>query len=338
MGVNVLDQIKSEEEQTILDCATGSNTQAAVLDRKDAVRRCACGEVGSSEQQQKSLISTITSIHSEGYVPLIVADESLAEASSALQCLIGARALDPAKNCVSVRLASIAKRRKRDYNRLFFNAIQNSLRDGGMFGLVFEDDATGCSAAMNKNADEECWFSRPPDPNSGESTIPEDWRLAEFFKPSALPSEVFAPMLFNGRSMAKLFLTEAVSQEYETPRLPGAAAAGTPPPDGEQPVAADENATAQAMARAAAPPVPAGGMGLTGHVFECSDKQPQSTGLKQAYCLRPVVISQGYLPAELNKDAVRKHVAERLQRHIPLHKTVVVVLSIRGEEEADLSP
>merc|ERR1711920_1131623 len=131
-----------------------------------------------------------------------------------------------------------------------------------------------------------------------------------------------------------------VSQEYETPTLPGAAAAAhTPPPDdGEQQVAVDENATAQAMARAAAPPVPAAqamAMGLSGHLFECSTNQPQGVGLKQAYCLRPVVISQGYLPADINKDAVRKYVMERLQRHIPLHKTVIVILSTRGDEEAD---
>merc|ERR1712194_377068 len=102
---------------------------------------------------------------------------------------------------------------------------------------------------------------------------------------------------------------------------------GVASPDGdEERVAADSNAAAQAMARAAAAPTPAGAMGLTGHVFECSEKPPAHNGLKQAYCLRPAVVSQAYMPSDLSKDAVRKLVVERLHRHVPLHKTVVLLL------------
>merc|ERR1712061_287857 len=90
--------------------------------------------------------------------------------------------------------------------------------------------------------------------------------------------------------------------------------------------AAEARATA-AMA-AAAIPSSGGGAGLTGHYFTPQSPEGlEATGLQTTYYLRPAVASLAYLPAGLSDADVRVWLAERFHRHMPIHRTAVVLLT-----------
>lgn len=163
-----------------------------------AVRRCICGAGAGAELIQ----TAIAGVLSDGLVPFVVAEESLD--ASVLEFLMNAYSTD-ARDYVSVRLAAIAKRRERDYHRFFYDAIQNSLRNGTPFIMAFEDDDVGCALVKDEQSD---WLARMPCSQAPTSALPDEWRLSEFYDSNVFPMEVFQPALFNGRAKAKLFLPE----------------------------------------------------------------------------------------------------------------------------------
>merc|ERR1711988_117205 len=98
-----------------------------------------------------------------------------------LQCLTKANLANHATQSVSVRMAAIAKRRKRDFNGMFYSAVQTSLRTGTLFTLVFEDDDDGCSSLAKED---ERWFERQPSCAVPSSPLPQQWQLWHFYHPN----------------------------------------------------------------------------------------------------------------------------------------------------------
>merc|ERR1712080_557660 len=95
---------------------------------------------------------------------------------------------------------------------------------------------------------------------------------------------------------------------------------------------------AQAVASAAAAQAPAAGTGLTGHRFELGESfsSPEAAHLHVAHCLRPVVTALGRLPGGLSDTELRDRVVERYSRHLPLHRTMVVLVSNNGDADFEL--
>lgn len=319
------------------------------------VRRCAFGEAYADnqrsqvmEEQSQAIESMITSIQHEGLVPLVVAEESLG--GPALDCLGRAGLLpDRTLQCASVRLAALAKRRKRDHHRFFHDPILHSLQKGVLFVLVFEDDSDSISLDRDEEQ-QESWYNQRPQHGDHGGPLPEDWRLAHFFRPSVLPVEVFKPTLFNGRCMSRHFLPEDSVEAFGT-HLPGVVAAlpaaipapgsaeAAPAPTGNAESEVDRAASeaASAVAVAAAAKTPDGRLGLSGHFFEPSGMAPKAAGLQVMHCLRPAIATKAYLPSGLSDAEVRESILQKFHRHVPLHQTVVVLVSKKGVVE-DVEP
>lgn len=344
--VSVLDKIHQEELMQIQEGDPSSL----------AVRRCAFGEAYADnpqpqvvDEQSQSLRSVITTIQHEGLVPLVIAEESLG--GPALDCLEKAGLLpDRTLQCASVRLAAVAKRRKRDHHRFFYDPILHTLKTGTLFVLVFEDDS--CSITFDQDEEQqESWFTQRPQPGDHGGQLPEDWRLTHFIRPSVLPLEVFNPTLFNGRAVARHFLPEDAVEAFGT-HLPGVLAApaqampipspteASPVPSGDVENEADKTSeAAMAVAAAAAARIPDGKLRLSGHTFETSamGAAPQEAGLQVMHCLRPAIATKAYLPSNLSIAEVREKVLQKFHRHVPLHQTVVVLVSKGGAEDSEPS-
>mmetsp|Transcript_35361 Transcript_35361/g.75324 ORF Transcript_35361/g.75324 Transcript_35361/m.75324 type:complete len:538 (-) Transcript_35361:53-1666(-) len=351
--VDVLEQHLLEEQQQILE-----GDPSGLL-----VKRCALGEkyadspqAGLLEEQLQKLDAQLAWVYSEGLVPFLVTDDSLK--GSTLECLnaTSQQGQSNASSCcefVSLRMASIAKRRYRDYHRFFFDALQRSLLAGRLFVMVFEDDDEGVVAQDDHG---EAWLSRQPSRGHPRCEVPEEWRLTHFFNPNALPPDILSPVLFNGRGRSRLFLPKTAEQV--TAAVPPLAAAAAPAEAGEAAegdegpseeekkalaaaaaeAAAAEARAIQAAAAAAPSPVTAqgGGTGLTGHIFEAKSKDAlQAAGLATAYYLRPMITSLARLPSGLSDADLRGLIVERFQGHVPLHRCVVVLLSKGDDAEPE---
>ncbi|CAK9116183.1 unnamed protein product [Durusdinium trenchii] len=198
----------------------------------------------------------------------------------------------------------------RDYKRFFTDALTSSIRSGSCFTppgwkrkrLVFEDDGHA--------EDEEGWLQRTPQTSSMEAqralahvveqrcgshrrhrelsqrflsveVLPDEWSLSRFFSScleqrSALPPEIFAPMIFNARGKAPLLLPDG-SDNGVPPE--SAEELQTPAPSQEPRGRGDNDRRSRwwpddLMLRAAGE-LPESSCGLTGHVFEASEEELQ---------------------------------------------------------------
>jgi len=303
---------------------------------KPIVKRCACGEMCARNPQQSviseqisKLADSIASAQNQGYIPFIMADESLKK--GLLECLTVANLTNHATQSVSMRVAAIGKRRKHDFNRMFYNAIQASLRSGSLFTLVFEDDDEGISLLANED---DGWFARQPSLTPATKPLPKDWQFRHYFHPNAFPPELLQPTLFNGRMMSKLFLPDDLHDTSALTGMPAPAGQGSLAPDGETPDEAEPvpasvqgmSAAQAAQAAAALPPV--GGLGLTGHVFELPDvSDARSVGLRTIHHLRPAIVALACLPSGLRDDEVSGQVVERFMNHVPMGRTMLILLT-----------
>lgn len=313
-----------------------------------AVKRCACGELNSSQpeircQQIDELQKRIFSAQTQGYTPFIIAEESLKHC--ALKCLSLANLAVHPTQSVSVQMAAIAKRRKQDYNGMFYNAIQKSLLTGTLFTLVFEDDDDGCSLSSKED---DCWFDRQPSLAQPTKPLPEQWQLKHFYHPNMFPPEILHPMLFNGRLMSKLFLPERLREDsMETIQSP---AVGSSPEPGSSTVEQGESTTVEEAepppvegmtpaeaAKAAAAKAKDGCVGLTGHVFELPNiADPRTVGLRMVHHLRPAIVARSCLPVGISDDEVCARVVERFKAHVPMHRTMLILLTHDSTVEPDL--
>lgn len=338
--IDVWQQTRGIEKKQILD----HGTPASPL-----VKRCACGELYARSPQPEvkadqsaKLAEALASAHNQGFIPFIVGDQSLK--SCVLKCLTAAKLTDHATQSVSVRMAAIAKRRKRDFNGMMYSAVQTSLLTGTLFTLVFEDDDEGC-VMLAKEDDR--WFERQPSLNPPTNQLPAEWTLAHFYHPSTFPPEIMQPMLFNGRLMAKLFLPEHLREDSmgltPTPAELPVAEGSLPAPDaseGAEPGAESEaqppsakGMSADAAAQAAAAPTPAGGVGLTGHVFELPDTpDPRTVGLRLVHHLRPVIVALSCVPSGAQDEDVSAHIVGRFKEHVPMHRTMLIVMTHNSTE------
>merc|ERR1712224_839256 len=148
----------------------------------------------------EDLSGTMSDILRQNLVPLIVADKSCPEAPAAagdsssssspapLWCLEqGPRGCSP-QSTVYIAYAALEKKRKRDYQQVFRNAVREALLEYNPFVLVF-------SATDGAN------------PQDGES-LPSTWRLPEFFDPYCLPPHLFDLQHFHSSGGVEAFLPE----------------------------------------------------------------------------------------------------------------------------------
>jgi len=317
------------------------------------VRRVACSEMYSRRPQQPRLAEQIAKLEdmiamaqNQGYTPFIIADESLQ--GCALKCLTAANLTNHSTQSVSIRMAAIAKRRKRDFNGMFYGAIASSLQTGTLFTLVFEDDDEGCGLLAKED---DRWFDRQPSTTPPTNPLPEQWKLSHFYRQGTFPLEVLQPMVFNGRLMSKLFLPEQLREDAMGTVQPSdlaAPAAGSPDRQvtegGEPPNETEETTrppSAKGMskadaAQAAAAPTPAGGVGLTRHVFELPDvTDPRTVGLRTVHHIRPTIVSLSCLPSGLSDDEVCGQVVGRFRSHVPMHRTYLILLTHDSTAEPD---
>ncbi|CAK0872675.1 unnamed protein product, partial [Prorocentrum cordatum] len=348
-------------QDSILHAGDGSSVQVRVC----GLHGCSPGQGQTLLEVSAPLEAAFAEAQAAGLVPFVLADESCEE--SVLKCfrLSGSHP----DRCVSLREASVARRRKRDFNRLFYDAIQASLRSGSRFVMVLEDDDGGIDAT-----DVEGWSARTSSRGAPSNVVPEEWKIPSFFDPDAFPIDVFRPQSFNGRNLAKLFLPEdralrLLSPGPEAPR----------PDTGERPkteetappkakakaeakgrnstipstdpagdlearlkAAAEEKAAAEVAARevsaAAAAAAPAG-TGLTGHFFGPGlPASPDAAGLRTAYFLRPAVVATARVPGGLGEAEARRLAVERYAAHVPMHCAMVVLLTGAGADATRPEP
>jgi len=161
---NVHEEHRAEERKLIL---SGSTDNISILH---------CDHNCSGQE----LLAVIASIHSQGYVPFLVADSS----SSCSPCSkVGA------SDAVSIRMAEVAtaKKRHRDYKSFLYASLQDALTQDKMLHINFED----------KDFQE----------------VPTSWSLDNFFDSMSFPVEVFHNKFFNTRGMAYHFLPAELRQK-----------------------------------------------------------------------------------------------------------------------------
>merc|ERR1711972_731639 len=143
--------------------------------------------------------------------------------------------------------------------------------------------------------------------------------------------------------MSKLFLPEPLREDSKEPMPHPAEATPTPaeaapPGDGSTPEptlgtegearAVEGMSPAEAAKAAAAEGPKTGSVGLTGHVFELPNvSDPRAVGLRMVHHLRPAIVALSSLPAGLNDEAVCERVVERFKSHVPMHRTMLIVLT-----------
>merc|ERR1712232_896812 len=161
-------------------------------------------------------------------------------------------------------------------------------------------------------------------------------------------------MLFNGRLMSKLFLPDILREDSKestahpaeapvgerTTRGPGDAAEPTPAQEGEEresePRAVEGMPAAEAARAAAAEGPKTGSVGLTGHVFELKGiADPRKVGLRLVHHLRPVIVALSGVPSGLNDEAVSEKVVDRFKAHVPMHRTMLILLTHDSTVEQD---
>lgn len=250
-------------------------------------------------------------------VPLVLAEEGAKQ--HAMEALLAAGVMtEPSAQCVSLRLAALEQRRQRDYKRFFTDALTSSIRSGSCFTLVFEDDGHA--------EDEEGWLQRTPQTSSME-VLPDEWSLSRFFSSSALPPEIFAPMIFNARGKAPLLLPDGSDN-------------GVPPESAEE---LQTPAPSQDLMLRAAGELPESSCGLTGHVFEASEEELQQRdptetssllGLPLHYQVHPVLLAQAPMPSAMEDAEVRKWVKQRFGKHVPCHRLALLVVTAPESEAA----
>jgi len=339
--VDVWQQTRGIERKQIFD----QDTQAS-----PSVKRCACGEMYARQPQQnvlfeqtRRLAETIAAAQNQGFIPFIIAEDSLQ--SCVLKCMTKAELGDHSTQSVSVRMVAIAKRRKRDFNGMFHSAIQTSLQTGTLFTLVFEDDDEVCGLLAKED---NRWFDRQPATTPPQNELPEEWQLRDFYHPATFPPEILHPMMFNGRLMSKLFLAERLREDAmdmnPAQSLPSPAGSPIPP----EPAAAEGEETEQERrpsaeaaqrkaeaAQAAAAPTPAGGVGLTGHLFELPGiEDPRTLGLRTIHHLRPVIVALSCVASGMADDEASAYVVDRFRRHVPMHRTQLIMMT-HDSNEAD---
>lgn len=327
--IDVWQQTRGIERKQILSNETPCNP---------SVKRCACSEMYARSpqtqiraEQIQRLSETLSSAQNQGYTPFVIADASLK--CCVLKCLTAASLANHATQSVSLRMAAILKRRKQDFNGMFYNAIHTSLQTGSMFALVFEDDDEGCGLLAKGDGR---WYDRQPSVTPPSCPLPDEWQFKNFYHPNTFPPEVLQPMLFNGRLMSKLFLPEALREDAigaPSAELAPPAAEAAPPAEGAETAEDAEPPSPQGLSRAeaaqaAAAPAPVGCVGLTGHVFELpGGPEPRSVGLRLVHHVRPAVVSLSSLPSGLSDDEVSARVVDRFKKHVPMHRTMLVLLT-----------
>lgn len=131
---------------------------------------------------------------------------------------------------------------------------------------------------------------------SGEETLaapaevpglPMEWRLSKFYGPLSFPLEIFNVKLFNGRGKTTPFLPKDL-QEAHAALFP-------------------QHLTGV-------------GLGLVG-----GEELPEGPGT--VYDLWPCILAEGRFPCGLPTEELRRRCVARFGRHVPLHRTVLVVLS-----------
>jgi hypothetical protein len=319
------------------------------------VKRCACSALYNATKGQDAssqideLQKVIFSAQNQGYMPFVIADESLK--CSPLKCLAAANLANHSTQSVSIRTASIFKRRNQDYNGMFFSAIQQSILTGTLFCVVFEDDDEGCGLLSK---DDGRWFQRQHSIAPATKPVPPQWQFRHFYHANMFPPEILQPMLFNGRLMSKLFLPDTLREDSKEAmanpaevspvepavRGPGELAEPTPAQDGEEresePRAVEVMSSAEAARAAAAEGPKTGSVGLTGHVFELKDiADPRKVGLRVVHHLRPAIVALSGVPSGLNDEAVSETIVDRFKAHVPMHRTMFILLTHDSTVEPD---
>eukprot|EP00927_Polykrikos_kofoidii_P077277 TRINITY_DN74234_c0_g1_i1.p1 TRINITY_DN74234_c0_g1~~TRINITY_DN74234_c0_g1_i1.p1 ORF type:complete len:537 (-),score=87.32 TRINITY_DN74234_c0_g1_i1:240-1703(-) len=292
-----------------------------------SIRRCA---------EHGSLLDILNGVLDEGLVPFLVSDTSLVEPTTApaSSCNI----IEPAST-VHVREAAVLRRRRSDWRKPFYEAMQAALLgERKWLMIIFDDDVEdgleiGTAAATAVPGVR----GSPPqgDRRAGDASpstlpaTPESWRLEHFMDESALPLEAFHPKLFNGRQLYMPFLKKELQDELEA-NLEAAGAFSLPaleqtgeavPEDDSGAVVMDSAMSTDAAAAAAA-------AAATGAAAE-SPVTPSTEALvpMKVYFLRFALTAMFKLPPGLTDDQVRDHVLRRYGTHAPLHRTAVVLLT-----------
>jgi len=128
-------------------------------------------------------------------IPLILADTTVgpdptekSRSAAPLWCLEqGDRGCTP-DSAVYISFAAAEKRRKRNYQQVFRNAIQKALVEYRPFALVFGASSTG-------------------NPQDG-GPLPDAWKLTEFFDRFCLPPDLFDLQHFHGSGDVDFFLPD----------------------------------------------------------------------------------------------------------------------------------
>lgn len=245
-----------------------------------------------SDPSQQEIESALDAASEEGLVPFLVADSSF---QGSLHDCISSFA---SSSTVRIRDAAVAKRRHRDYRRLFFDAIHEALLSPSFtcLAVIFDDDF----------------------PDGSSVPMPEEWRLRQFLDPFSFPLEALHPKLFNGRGGANVFLPE----ELRT-RLPvrGGRAGGPGNLKAETPAPASGAASPAVPGSRSASPVE--GEAAAGEGGGSSPLPPPEP--ITAYRLRVVLAATALVPPGANSAELRNHLLERYGCHVPLHRTCAVV-------------
>jgi hypothetical protein len=177
--LDVVREREQHREASLHIGAKGPTTENEVV-----IIRCAPNELGEQ-------LETVRRDHF--LIPLVIADMSCTKesgASSSAPPLCYLEALE--QGCTPATTAHLAyvaaeKRRKRDYARIFREAITESLLSYRYFAIVFGD-------ALDDS------------PGSSAEAMPASWSLPEFLDSSSLPLNLFDLRHFHGSGAGDAFL------------------------------------------------------------------------------------------------------------------------------------
>jgi hypothetical protein len=227
-------------------------------------------------------------------IPLVIADTSCTEdgasgSSAAPLCYLEAleQGCTPA---TTAHLAYVAaeKRRKRDYTRLFREAITESLVSYRYCALVFGDavdDSLGASL----------------------ESMPAAWSLPEFLEVSSLPLNLFDLRHFHGSGAVDAFLPH---DKVDSCRLNSRGSSDLPAPADVSPVDGRDVSKAPSSRDSSK------------DVGEAPQIPPPT-----AYLLQFALVSLLRLEVGLDDEGIRKHLGRRFAAHVPLHRISVIHVS-----------
>eukprot|EP00929_Paragymnodinium_shiwhaense_P000760 TRINITY_DN100998_c0_g1_i1.p1 TRINITY_DN100998_c0_g1~~TRINITY_DN100998_c0_g1_i1.p1 ORF type:complete len:447 (+),score=120.77 TRINITY_DN100998_c0_g1_i1:58-1398(+) len=251
------------------------------------VRRC---------YDREALAGVLQGALEDGFVPFLVADESLPpSASSTTAAWAGDCGAMDASAAVRVSDVEVLRRRHGDYMGPFASAMRNALlsEQGHWMTLLWDDEEL--------------------------AELPAAWKLEHFLSAHSLPLEAFHPKLFNGRHMAVPFLPSELQEELDAHRRDPMASAKRPSqasrPGSTEPPPASEEAPPEEDGE--------GGVGIPA---------PSLPAPPKVYHLRFMVAALAKLAGGLTDDAVRDSLIRRYGGHMPLHRMAAVLLCAPVEE------